>query len=110
MPGEFNINFITAFHSSHPRATMSDMGGKHDSTKPECVYFLGAAEAERRGGGGEPHTSLCGDDSDIMPLLALPVQLHHRGDKAAVRSNTEQSLWVRLRVNRVPERVTGGIV
>lgn len=49
------------------------------------------------------HTSLCGNDSDIMPLLLLTVQLHHRADEARVRGNAEQRLGIRLRINGVPE-------
>ena len=49
-------------------------------------------------------TSLSGDDSDVVPLLVLAVQLLHRGDEAAVMGDTEQSLRVRLGVNRVPKQ------
>lgn len=49
------------------------------------------------------HTPLCGDDSDIMPLLLLTVQLHHSVDKASVRGDAEQSLGVWLGIDGVPE-------
>ena len=49
-----------------------------------------------------PPTPLCGDDSDVVPLLLLAVQLHHRADEARVRGDAEQSLGVGLRINGVP--------
>lgn len=41
-----------------------------------------------------PLTSLGGDDGNVVPVLALPVQFHSRGDEAGVRGNTKQGLWV----------------
>lgn len=49
------------------------------------------------------HTPLCGDDSDIMPLLLLTVQLHHCAYEARVGGDAEQSLWVWLGIDGVPE-------
>jgi len=49
-----------------------------------------------------PLTSLGGDDGDVVPVVALPVQLHGRGDEAGVRRDTEQSLRVRLGINGEP--------
>lgn len=56
------------------------------------------------------HTPLCGDDCDIMPLLLLAVQLHHRADKARVGGDAEQSLGVWLGIDGVPviQKVTCG--
>lgn len=50
-----------------------------------------------------PLTSLGGDDCNVVPVLALPVQFHRRGDEAGVWCDTEQSLGVRLRINGEPE-------
>lgn len=47
-------------------------------------------------------TPLCGDDCDIVPLLLLAVQLHHRADGARVRGDAEQSLGVGLGIDGVP--------
>lgn len=51
----------------------------------------------------QPLTSLCSDDSDVVPLIKLAVQLCCRGDKAAVRGNAEQRLRVSLGVYGVSE-------
>ena len=48
-------------------------------------------------------TSLHGDDRDVVPLLALAVQLGCRGDEACIRGNVEQGLRVRLGINGEPE-------
>lgn len=45
-----------------------------------------------------PLTSLGGDDSDVMPVLPLTVQLHRRGDEAGLWAYTKQGLRIRLRV------------
>lgn len=50
-------------------------------------------------------TSLSGNDGDIVPLLMLTVQLRCRGDKPSVWGDAEQSLWIWLRINGVPERM-----
>lgn len=47
-------------------------------------------------------TSLRGDDCDVVPLLLLAVQLHHRADGSRVGGDAEQSLGVRLGVDGVP--------
>lgn len=54
-------------------------------------------------------TSLCGDDSNVMPLLLFPIQFHRRGDETIVRSDTEQRLRVWLGINWVPEKKWTGI-
>lgn len=57
-------------------------------------------------------TPLRGDDCDVVPLLLLAVQLHHRADGARVRGDAEQSLGVRLGIDGVPvthtQRRSGG--
>lgn len=45
-----------------------------------------------------PLTSLAGDDSDVVPVLPLAVQLHRRGDEASLWADTKQGLRIRLRV------------
>lgn len=54
-----------------------------------------------------PLTSLGGDDSDVVPVLAFPVQFHGCGDEAGVGGDTKQSLRVWLWINGEPgkERV-----
>lgn len=54
-------------------------------------------------------TSLCGDDSNVMPLLLFPIQFHRRGDETIVRGDTEQRLGVWLGINWVPEKKWTGI-
>lgn len=54
-------------------------------------------------------TSLCGDDSNVMPLLLFPIQFHGRGDETIVRGDTEQRLGVWLGINWVPEKKWTGI-
>lgn len=41
-----------------------------------------------------PLTSLGGDDSDVVPVLPLPVQLHSRGDEAGFWADTKEGLWI----------------
>lgn len=45
------------------------------------------------------HTSLHGDNGDVVPVLTLSVQLGCRGDEARIRGDVEQRLRVRLGVN-----------
>ena len=44
-----------------------------------------------------------------MPVLSLAVQLHGRGDEAGVRGDPEQSLGVRLGIDREPGRKEGAV-
>lgn len=56
-----------------------------------------------------PLTSLGCNDSNIVPVLAFPIQFHGSGDEACVWGDTKQSLWVRLRINGEPggEKIGG---
>lgn len=47
-------------------------------------------------------TSLGGDDGDVVPVVALPVQLHRRGDEAGVGRDAEQRLRVGLGIDGEP--------
>lgn len=109
MSFDYPFLFYCCLRMSLSSSNSFPVGRFHAAT---CVRLSGAQNWRRvplRAEARSCGTSLCGDDSNVVPLLLLSIQFHGRGDEAIVRGDAEQSLGVRLRINRVPEKKWTGI-